>query len=120
MLAGAFATRRLVRDAYGAAAIEDLARKFRLQCPGWTNQSTRRFNRLWFESPPYTLRAVLLVWSRAAFRARNLFERANALARAKRVLVRKKVRCLERTDQMPTIDRDHRPRHEFRRIGGQQ
>lgn len=120
MLARAFATRRLVRDAYVAAAIEDLARKFRFQCPGWTNESTRRFNRPWFESPPCALRAVLLVWRGAAFRARNLFERANALARAKRVLVRKKVRCLERTDQMPTIDCDHRPCHEFRRIGGQQ
>ncbi len=71
-----------VQDAYLAATAEELARQFLLPTPGWTDDEARKLHRPWFASPLAALRAVLLLESPPAFRARNLFVSENALARA--------------------------------------
>ena len=71
-----------VQDAYLAATAEELARHFSLPTPGWTADETRKLHRPWFASPLAGLRAVLLLESPPAFRARNLFVSENALLRA--------------------------------------
>ena len=71
-----------VQDAYLAATAEELARQFSLPTPGWTADEARKLHRPWFASPLAALRAVLLLESPPAFRARNLFVSENALARA--------------------------------------
>jgi len=71
-----------VQDAYIAATAEELARRFSLPQPGWTVGEERQLHRPWFASPLAALRAVLLLESPPAFRARNLFVSDNALSRA--------------------------------------
>jgi len=70
-----------VQDAYLAATAEELCREWQLPVPEWTASADRALHRPWFASPLASLRAVLLVESPAAFRARNLFVSANALTR---------------------------------------
>ena len=70
-----------VRDAYLAGTAEELAAKYGLAVPSWTASSDRALHSPWFASPLAALRAVLLVESPAAFRARNLFISENALNR---------------------------------------
>ncbi len=71
-----------VQDAYLAATAEELVRRFSLPCPDWTGAGVRALRRPWFASPLASLRAVLLLESPPAFRARNLFVSENALSRA--------------------------------------
>lgn len=71
-----------VQDAYLAATAEELARRFELPVPTWTASDLRALHRPWFASPLAALRAVLLLESPPAFRARNLFVSENALSRA--------------------------------------
>ena len=71
-----------IQDAYLAATAEELARHFALPTPGWTDDEARKLHRPWFASPLAALRAVLLLESPPAFRARNLFVSENALTRA--------------------------------------
>jgi hypothetical protein len=71
-----------VQDAYLAATAEELARNYQLSGPVWTADDSRKLHRPWFASPLAALRAVLLLESPPAFRARKLFVSENALARA--------------------------------------
>ena len=71
-----------VQDAYLAATAEELARQFSLPTPVWPDAEARKLHRPWFASPLAALRAVLLLESPPAFRARNLFVSENALTRA--------------------------------------
>ncbi|MBI5772923.1 MAG: hypothetical protein HZA89_04155 [Verrucomicrobia bacterium] len=71
-----------VQDAYLAATAEELARARQLPLPAWTAAEARTLHCPWFASPLAALRAVLLLESPPAFRARNLFVSENALARA--------------------------------------
>ena len=70
-----------VTDAYLAATEEELARRFDLPQPGWTDGEDRRLHRPWFAVPYASVRAVLLLESPAGFRSRNLFVSENALSR---------------------------------------
>lgn len=70
-----------VQDAYLAATAEELARCFGLPMPTWLSDGARKLHRPWFASPLVSLRAVLLLESPPAFRARNLFVSDNALTR---------------------------------------
>jgi hypothetical protein len=81
MLAPAQGEAGRVRDAYLAATAEELARKFGLPVPDWTANADRALHKPWFASSLGSLRAVLLVESPPAFRARNLFVSENALSR---------------------------------------
>ena len=71
-----------VQDAYLAATAEELCRAHQFPLPGWVAAEARKLHRPWFASPLAAVRAVLLLESPAAFRARNLFVSENALARA--------------------------------------
>jgi hypothetical protein len=71
-----------VQDAYLAATAEHLACVFRLPIPKWVASDARKLRRPWFASPLAAVRAVLLLESPPAFRARNLFVSENALTRA--------------------------------------
>jgi hypothetical protein len=71
-----------VRDAYLAATAEELARRQGFPSPAWVQGEDRKLHRPWFASPLAALRAVLLLESPPAFRARNLFVSDNALSRA--------------------------------------
>src|SRR6266567_9432835 len=66
-----------VRDAYFAATAEELARRFDLPVPAWTAGDERALHKPWFATPLAALRAVLLLESPPAFRARNLFVSEN-------------------------------------------
>lgn len=81
-LAPQFGDAGRVRDAYLAATAEELARRFSFPQPGWTAGENRLLHQPWFASPLAALRAVLLLESPPAFRARNLFVSENALSRA--------------------------------------
>lgn len=70
-----------VQDAYLAATAEELARRFDLPMPNWTNREERKLRRPWFASQLASLRAVLILESPPSFRARNLFVSENALTR---------------------------------------
>jgi hypothetical protein len=71
-----------VQDAYLAATAEELARTCQFSAPAWTECEARKLHRPWFASSLASLRAVLILESPAAFRARNLFVSENALTRA--------------------------------------
>jgi hypothetical protein len=71
-----------VQDAYLAATAEELARRFQLPLPTWTNAPERALHQPWFATPLAAVRAVLLWESPASFRSRNLFVSENALSRA--------------------------------------
>ena len=71
-----------IQDSYLAATAEELARRFSLEPPPWIAAEERKLHRPWFASPLGSLRAVLLLESPTAFRARNLFVSENALTRA--------------------------------------
>ena len=71
-----------VEDAYLAAVAEELARKYSLILPRWTNAEERKLHRPWFASTLASLRAVLIHESPPGFRSRNLFVSENALSRA--------------------------------------
>jgi hypothetical protein len=81
LLAASFGDLGRVQDAYLAATAEELARKYELPFPAWTDGDARKLHRPWFASQLSTLRAVLLLESPPAFRARNLFVSENALTR---------------------------------------
>ncbi len=82
LLAPQFGELGRVQDAYLAATAEELARRFSLPQPNWTVGEDRQLHRPWFATPLDALRAVLLLESPPAFRARNLFVSENALSRA--------------------------------------
>jgi hypothetical protein len=82
LLAPSFAEAGRIQDAYLAATAEELARRFFLKVPDWTAGEDRVLHRPWFASSLAALRAVLLLESPPAFRARNLFVSENALSRA--------------------------------------
>jgi hypothetical protein len=68
-------------DAFLAATAEMLAASHGFESPDWSWQERRKLRQPWFAIPWAGLRAVLLLESPAAFRSRNLFVSANALAR---------------------------------------
>ncbi len=70
-----------VRDAYLAATAEHLAGANGFPIPTWVAADERKLHRPWFASPLAALRAVLILESPAAFRARNIFISDNALTR---------------------------------------
>jgi hypothetical protein len=82
LLAPKFGDLGQVRDAYLAACAEELARRYNLPLPSWTESPDRKLRRPWFASPLASLRAVLILESPPGFRARNLFVSENALSRA--------------------------------------
>lgn len=71
-----------VQDAYLAAVAEHLAYTHGFQIPTWVGKENRKLHRPWFASQLAGLRAVLILESPPAFRARNLFVSENALSRA--------------------------------------
>ena len=71
-----------VQDAYLAAVAEHLAYTHGFPIPTWAGNKNRKLHRPWFASQLAGLRAVLILESPAAFRARNLFVSENALSRA--------------------------------------
>ena len=72
----------VIADAYVAAVAVTLARELATLPPPWAQAPSRALSRPWFAHPGPALRAILLAESPAAFRERNLFVSANALARA--------------------------------------
>ena len=82
LLAPQFGDLGRVEDAYLAATAEELARRFNFSSPAWAASEVRTLHQPWFASPLAALRAVLLLESPPAFRARNLFVSENALSRA--------------------------------------
>lgn len=69
-----------VYDVFLAAAAEHLAHQIGCEVPAWAGNETRVMPAPWFAAKSNDLRAVLLIESPAAFRARNLFVSANALS----------------------------------------
>ena len=69
-------------DAFLAATAETLAALHGFDVPAWAWAEGRKLRRPWFALPWTGVRAILLLESPAAFRSRNLFVSANALARA--------------------------------------
>ena len=82
LLAPLFGELGRVQDAYLAATAEELARRFTFPLPAWTVGEPRQLHHPWFATPLAAVRAVLLLESPPAFRARNLFVSENALSRA--------------------------------------
>jgi hypothetical protein len=82
LLAPRFGNTGRVQDAYLAATAEELARRYDLPPPDWAASAERSLHKPWFATPLAALRAVLLLESPPAFRARNLFVSENALSRA--------------------------------------
>jgi hypothetical protein len=82
LLAPQFGDTGRVQDAYLAATAEELARRFNLHVPSWTTGDERALHKPYFATPLAAVRAVLLLESPPAFRARNLFVSENALSRA--------------------------------------
>jgi len=82
LLAPKFGDLGRVQDAYLAATAEELARRFELPWPNWTEGEDRQLRRPWFATPLAAVRTVLLLESPPAFRSRNLFVSENALGRA--------------------------------------
>ncbi len=71
-----------VQDAYLAATAEQLAYTHGFPIPTWVRSENRKLHRPWFASQLAGLRALLILESPPAFRARNLFVSENALSRA--------------------------------------
>lgn len=82
LLAPIFGELGRVQDAYLAAAAEHLAYTHGFPIPSWVGNENRKLHRPWFASQLSGLRAVLILESPPAFRARNLFVSENALSRA--------------------------------------
>jgi len=82
LLAPRFGEAGRIQDAYLAATAEELARRFNLPVPAWTASEDRALHKPWFATPLASVRAVLILESPPAFRARNLFVSENALSRA--------------------------------------
>lgn len=82
LLAPVLADPGRVQDAYLAAVAEHLAYTHGFPIPSWVGNKNRKLHRPWFASQLAGLRAVLILESPAAFRARNLFVSENALSRA--------------------------------------
>jgi hypothetical protein len=82
LLAPVLADPGRVQDAYLAAVAEHLAYTHGFPIPSWVGDKNRKLHRPWFASQLAGLRAVLILESPAAFRARNLFVSENALSRA--------------------------------------
>jgi len=82
LLAPQFGDTGHVQDAYLAATAEELARRFSFPSPDWAASAERALRKPWFATPLAAVRAVLLLESPPAFRARNLFVSENALSRA--------------------------------------
>jgi len=72
-----------LEDAYLAAVAEHLALSHGLGIPNWVEGAHRRLARPYFAGGLESTKALLLVESPLAFRRRNLFVSANALARAR-------------------------------------
>jgi hypothetical protein len=72
-----------IHDAYLAAVAEHLALRFRLAVPRWVDDPARFPAEPFFAGGLETLKAILLVESPLAFRRRQIFVSANALARAR-------------------------------------
>lgn len=72
----------LVQDAYLAAVAEHLSYTHGFPIPFWVRNENRKLHHPWFASQLAGLRAVLILESPPAFRARNLFVSENALSRA--------------------------------------
>lgn len=81
LLAPTFGELGRVQDAYLAATVEELARRFNLPIPTWADSEDRKLHTPWFASPLAALRGILLVESPPGFRSRNLFVSENALSR---------------------------------------
>ena len=69
-------------DAYFAAIAEHLCRMNGWRIPAWTCEPTRYLELPWFCMTSHAGRMLLLMDSPSAFRARNIFVSADALARA--------------------------------------
>jgi hypothetical protein len=69
-------------DAFLASTAAYLAHKHQFPVPRWASGNSRALEKPWFAAKSHNLRMVLLQESPAAFRVRNLFVSANALARA--------------------------------------
>ena len=69
-------------DAYLAAIAEHLCRANGWPAPAWTNAPDRFLELPWFCMNSHAGRMLLLMDSPSAFRARNIFVSADALARA--------------------------------------
>ena len=82
LLAPQFGDTGRVQDAYLGATAEELARHFNFPSPSWAASPERALHKPWFATSLASLRAVLLLESPPAFRARNLFVSENALSRA--------------------------------------
>jgi hypothetical protein len=71
-------------DAYLGAVAEHLARRYRLRCPQWSNESSRFLHRPFFPAGLESLKATLLKESPSAFRRRMIFVGADPLFRPRR------------------------------------
>ena len=80
-LVAVFGESERVKDAYLAATAEELANRYSFPGPVWARSPARALHEPWFASRMNALRAVLLLESPPAFRARNLFVSENALVR---------------------------------------
>ena len=69
-------------DAYLAAIAEHLCRMNGWRAPAWTSEPERFLELPWFCMNTHAGRMLLLMDSPSAFRARNIFVSADALARA--------------------------------------
>ena len=69
-------------NAYWAAVVETLCREAGVPPPDWTESPRCYLSRPWFAGSMESLKAILIAESPVAFRRRNLFVSANALARA--------------------------------------
>ena len=67
-------------DAFLASTAAYLAQQHQLPVPLWARGTARALEKPWFAAKSHNLRMVLLQESPAAFRVRNLFVSANALA----------------------------------------
>ena len=69
-------------DAYLAAVAEHFCRMHGWRTPAWTHDACRFLELPWFGMQSHAGRMLLLMDSPSAFRARNIFVSADALARA--------------------------------------